>query len=138
MLKRRVGVFGGGQLARMMGQEARRLGVELHVLDPNPACCGGAIAHRHIVSGLDDVQAAERLAMGVDVVTVDTEHVPTASLAAAAKHADVFPGANALARIQDRLAQRQLLAELGVPQTPWAQASDAAALDGGAVSFPAI
>lgn len=65
-----IGIFGGGQLGRMMTLAARTLGLHVIVLDPDPACAAGAVADRVIAARLDDVAAATELARASDVVTV--------------------------------------------------------------------
>lgn len=70
----RVGVVGGGQLARMLHQAAISLGIEVVVLDPDPACSAalaGAGRFDGTWTSADDLLAFA--ASGVDVVTFDHE-----------------------------------------------------------------
>ncbi len=132
-----IGVLGGGQLGRMMALAARRMGYRIIVLDPSPRCPTAQVADGTVVGALDDLEAAQLLARQVEVITLDTEHVPADLLAALAELAPVRPGASVLRTIQDRLVQKQFLDGLGAPQTRWADAHD---LDGAlaAVGRPAI
>jgi 5-(carboxyamino)imidazole ribonucleotide synthase len=83
------------------------------------------------------VAAAKQLASQVDVITLDTEHVPADLLAQLEPIAPVRPNAEVLRTIQDRLVQKQFLDRLGLPQASWAAADDVhAALT--AVGRPAI
>lgn len=135
-----VGVLGGGQLARMMALEARHLGLRVIVLDPNPRCGAGQVADGLVLGHFSDADAACRLAAQVDVVTLDTEHVPAEVLRAVEAVAPCAPGSEALALIQDRLAQRRLLHALRLPQTRWAEVHDEASLRAGLaeVGLPAV
>jgi 5-(carboxyamino)imidazole ribonucleotide synthase len=121
----RLGILGGGQLARMLAQEATRLGYRVRVLDPDPDCSAAAAAEV-VVGRLDDAAAAARLAEGCDVVTVDTEHVPADVVQALEARTRCAPGARTLAILQDRGEQRAFLRQLGVPQPRWAAAHDEA------------
>ncbi|HET9992858.1 MAG TPA: 5-(carboxyamino)imidazole ribonucleotide synthase, partial [Kofleriaceae bacterium] len=115
-----IGVLGGGQLGRMMALAARRMGYRIVVLDPNPSCPTAQVSDGVVVGALDDREAAVLLAKQVDVITLDTEHVPAEILDELEKHTLVRPSAAVLRTIQDRQTQKQFLDRLGVPQAAWA------------------
>ena len=73
-----IGILGGGQLGRMLGQAARAMGYRVAVLDPDPDCPAAAVADQLVVGSYDDVGAALRLAELSDVVTYELEHVAAA------------------------------------------------------------
>ena len=132
-----IGVLGGGQLGRMMAVVARQMGYRIIVLDPSPKCPTAQVADGVVVGALDDLAAAKQLAGQVDVITLDTEHVPADLLSQLEPIAPVRPNAGVLRTIQDRLVQKQFLDRLGLPQAPWAPVDDVdAAL--AAVGRPAI
>ncbi|GAA3768359.1 5-(carboxyamino)imidazole ribonucleotide synthase [Microbacterium kribbense] len=123
----RVGVVGGGQLARMMIAPAVELGIELRVL----AETGGMSATLAATSVGDyhDAETVLAFAREVDVVTFDHEHVPQPVLRALVDAGvAVHPGPDALQYAQDKLLMRARLTELGMPQPDWAAVSDAAGL----------
>ena len=76
----RVGVVGGGQLARMMIAPAVELGVELQVLAEEPGMSASLAASA--VGDYRDLATVLAFAREVDVVTFDHEHVPQAVLTA--------------------------------------------------------
>lgn len=119
-----IGVLGGGQLGRMMALAARRMGYRIVVLDPNPRCPTGQVSDGVVVGALDDVDSAVHLAKQVDVVTLDTEHVPADVLDAIEKFVPVRPGPSVLRTIQDRQVQKQFLDRLGIPQATWLPVGD--------------
>ena len=135
-----LGVLGGGQLGRMMAIEARRMGYRVVVLDPSPRCPTAQVADGVVVGALDDLDSARHLARQVNVITLDTEHVPADLLDELEKLVPVRPGASVLRTINDRQNQKQFLDRLGLPQAVWAPATTepelAAAL--GKVGTPAI
>ena len=115
----RVGVIGGGQLARMMIAPAVELGLELRVLAEGEGMSAGLAATA--VGDYRDLEAVRAFAADVDVVTFDHEHVPQEVLRAlVAEGIVVHPGPDALQFAQDKLVMRARLAELGVPQPDWA------------------
>ena len=119
-----IGVLGGGQLGRMMAVTARQMGYRIIVLDPSPRCPTAQVSDGVVVGTLDDLEAAMHLARQVDVITLDTEHVPADLLAELEKIAPVRPGSSVLRTIQDRLVQKQFLDRIGLPQAKWAPADD--------------
>ena len=126
-----VGVLGGGQLGRMLAVVARQMGYRIIVLDPSPRCPTAQVADGVVVGTLDDAEAAKHLARQVDVITLDTEHVPASVLAQLEPIAPVRPNASVLATIQDRLVQKQFLDRIGLPQTPWAPVGERSETTGG-------
>lgn len=116
----RVGVIGGGQLARMMVPPAVNLGLEIRVL----AEADGMAAQLAATSVGDyrDAETVLRFADEVDVVTFDHEHVPQEILRQLVERGvQVHPGPDALLYAQDKLLMRQKLSELGLPVPIWAR-----------------
>jgi len=130
-----IGVLGGGQLGRMMALAARRMGYRIVVLDPNPRCPTAQVSDGVVVGALDDREAAVLLAKQVDVITLDTEHVPAEILDELERHAPVRPGASVLRTIQDRQTQKQFLDRLGIPQARWAPVGSDIELAGALARF---
>jgi 5-(carboxyamino)imidazole ribonucleotide synthase len=120
----RVGVVGGGQLARMMIAPAVELGVELRVLAEDEGMSASLAATA--VGDYRDAATVLAFARDVDVVTFDHEHVPQDVLAAlVGEGVAVHPGPDALKFAQDKLVMRARLQELGMPQPDWAAVTDA-------------
>lgn len=113
-----IGIVGGGQLGRLTGMAARAMGYDVHVLDPDPACAARAIASRTVTAPYGDTAAVEEFASRVQVVTLEIEQVPSASLAAAARHAPVHPSAAAVHTVQDRERQKSWLTAHRFPVGP--------------------
>ena len=111
----RVGILGGGQLARMLALGGHPLGARFVTLDPAPDACAGAVS-RHIVGGYSDRAKLEQLSEVVDVVTYEFENIPEESAAYFAwKLMPVYPPMRALSVSQDRLKEKTLFRELGIP-----------------------
>ncbi len=123
-----VGIFGGGQLGRMLAMAARPLGYSVVALDPDASCAARFVLNRCWTASFEDTAAAAEMARSASVVTVEIEKVALASLEAAALHAPVRPGAAVLGVIQDRGAQRRWLAAHGFPQGPWREGPTSEAL----------
>ena len=114
-----VGILGGGQLARMMVLAGAPLGLRFVVFDPAADACAGQVAPLQ-VGAFDDLDALAEFVAKVDVVTFDFENVPAASAHWLAERKPVFPNPAALAVAQDRLSEKTLFRELGIPLPPFA------------------
>ncbi|GAA2824351.1 5-(carboxyamino)imidazole ribonucleotide synthase [Leucobacter komagatae] len=123
----RVGVIGGGQLARMMVPPAIHLGLEISVLAETEGMSAERAAD--MVGDYRDPETVYAFAETVDVVTFDHEHVPHDILNELERRGKaVHPRPHALQYAQDKILMREKLAELGVPIPAWAAVADEAAL----------
>jgi 5-(carboxyamino)imidazole ribonucleotide synthase len=134
-----VGILGGGQLARMLALSGAPLGLRFRVLDTVADACAGQFAPL-IVGDYRDEAALAEFASQVDVATFDFENVPAESAQWLAERIPVFPNPRALAVAQDRLAEKTLFRELGIPVPEFAVVPDRAALDAAvaAIGTPCI
>ncbi|MBV6810859.1 5-(carboxyamino)imidazole ribonucleotide synthase [Xanthomonas campestris pv. pennamericanum] len=123
-----VGILGGGQLARMLVLAGAPLGIRFAVFDPAADACAGQVAPLR-VGAFDDVATLAAFAGQVDVITFDFENVPAASAQQLAAQVPVFPSPAALAVAQDRLSEKTLFRELGIPVPEFAAIDDRAGLD---------
>ena len=124
----RVGVIGGGQLARMMTPPAINLGLEIKVL----AEAEGSSAQlaSTMVGDYTQLEVVREFAKTVDVITFDHEHVPLAVLEALeSAGVNVQPPSQALAFAQNKLQMRKKLGELNLPMPAWAEIQTAEALE---------
>ena len=123
-----VGILGGGQLARMLALSGAPLGLRFLVLDTVADACAGQFAPM-VVGDYTDKGALSEFASKIDVATFDFENVPADSARWLADRVPVFPKPRALAVAQDRLAEKTLFRELGIPTPGFADIADREALD---------
>lgn len=114
-----VGILGGGQLARMMVLAGAPMGLRFEVFDPAADACGGQLAPLQ-VAAFEDEAALAAFAERVDVVTFDFENVPAGSARFLAERVPVYPNPDTLSVAQDRLSEKTLFRELGIPLPPFA------------------
>ena len=109
-----VGILGGGQLARMLALAGAPLGLRFLVMDTEADACAGQFAPL-LVGDYRDQSALAEFASRVDVATFDFENVPAESAEWLAARVPVFPNPRALAVAQDRLVEKNLFRDLGIP-----------------------
>lgn len=113
-----VGILGAGQLARMLAQAGRPMGLKFVFLDPARDACAGEFGE-HICAGWDDESALKRLGQLSDVVTFDFENVPESSASLIESLCPVYPPPRALYKSQDRLREKTMMQELDIPVAPF-------------------
>ncbi len=112
----RVGIIGGGQLAKMTGESAKKLGIELIVQTPKSNDPAVSVATEVILAPVDDSFATDRLATHCDVITFENEFINLEKLQPLAERGVCFrPSLEALAPILDKYQQRCYLKDINLP-----------------------
>ena len=133
-VQRRVGVVGAGQLARMMGEAAGALGLELTVLATSADDSAVATCDHVILGEATDTHALRELARRVDVVTFDHELVNLELLKSLEEDGVVLrPSSDALHHSVDKAYQRRTFRDHGLPVPRFLVVSSS--LDEGLESF---
>jgi len=112
----KIGVLGGGQLGKMLLQEAYNYNLQVSVLDPSPdaPCCN--IAPEFIVGDFKDFETVYQFGRNKDIVTIEFEDVNTDALEKLESEGiKVFPQPSALRTIQDKGLQKLFYQNHGIP-----------------------
>lgn len=112
-----VGIVGGGQLGRMLGEAAGPLGIELVVSDPTPDPPAAPVVRDTIQGNFDDPATIDELAAHADVLTYEIELADPDVLERVSEEYDtpVHPAPDTLRMIQDKLVQKRRLEDAGIP-----------------------
>ena len=133
-----MAVIGGGQLARMMQEEASALGVHLRALVEAPDGSAAQVMPDAPVGRADDAGAVHDLLQpkrgeqpqdlaDAAVLTFEHEHQDHALLQQlAAQGVSVQPSAQALLYARDKLEMRRAMTRLELPQPAWSPVSQPA------------
>ncbi len=122
-----IGIVGGGQLGRMLTEAAIKLGFKVIVVNPSPNSPAAQVGAKEIIGDLYDKKALESLAQNADFITVEIEHLDTSvleELAGAGKK--INPSPKTIRLIQDKLAQKKMLREAGLPVADFVEITDEA------------
>jgi 5-(carboxyamino)imidazole ribonucleotide synthase len=135
-----VGVLGSGQLGRMLALAARRMGYRIHTFSPERDTPTGQVANREVAASYDDLDAVRAFAAQVDVVTLEFENIPAATVEAIAASVPVRPGGAVLHTTQHRIREKTFLRDAGFPVTPFSPVRTLADLRAGLAAFgyPAV
>ncbi|HEY2186248.1 MAG TPA: 5-(carboxyamino)imidazole ribonucleotide synthase [Xanthobacteraceae bacterium] len=118
-----IGILGGGQLGRMLALAAARLGFKCHVFAPSPDSCAFDVVHRVTCADYSDVEALDRFANDVEVITYEFENVPAQTAIFLSARKPVLPDPRTLAITQDRLSEKNFVRSLGIPTASFAEVS---------------
>ncbi len=111
----RLGIIGGGQLARMTAIAALPLGCEVVVLESNPFSPAARLSPDCVIGDWSNAETPMKFAQGCDVITLENEFVDAKALEVLenAGH-KVFPSAACIALTQDKLTQKTVLQKAGL------------------------
>lgn len=104
-----LGIYGGGQLGRMLAMAARQMGYRTVTLDPDPESPAAQVSDHHIAADYDDVPAVQELARLADVVTYEFENVDAAALESVSDQVEITPSVSVLRVTQDRTLEKTWL-----------------------------
>jgi len=119
-LTSKLGILGGGQLGRMLIQEAVNFNIHISVLDPSDNAPCAALANTFVVGNFNDYQTVLDFGKTVDVLTIEIEHVNIEALEKLERLGKkVFPRPSALRTIQDKGLQKQFYKTNNIPTAPF-------------------
>jgi len=105
----------------MFLENALRYDVEVHVLDPDPACSCAHLAHRFVQGRFDDADTVVAFAQPCDVVGIEIEHVSVEALERLkALGKVVIPDPDVLRTIKDKGLQKEFYRQHGIPTEAFA------------------
>ena len=141
----RIGIVGGGQLAAMLVQACARANESegtdhvVSVLDVNPLCPAVQVGGIHVPGVPASGEGYAELVQVSDVVTIDLEHVAVESLATLhAGGCRVIPDPALLAKLTNKLQQKQWLTELGLPTAEFVPYDGRQAIGPQPFGFPVV
>ncbi len=115
-----VGIYGGGQLGRMLAQVARRMGYRVHVFTSERDSPAAHFANHVTVADDSDESAFRAFASTIDVLTFEFENVSAASLKWVPEQVPIRPGPQVFWTAQDRRREKTFLQQHGLPTPPFA------------------
>ena len=111
----KLGVLGGGQLGRMLIQDALNFNLNISILDPDPQAPCKNIASEFKVGNLLDFDTVYAFGKKMDMLTIEIEHVNVDALEALEKEGvKIFPQPSVLRIVQDKGLQKKFYRENGI------------------------
>ncbi len=116
----RLGIVAGGQLGKMLIQEASKWGIETYILDNDPSCPAAMLASRYVQGHHLDYHAVLSLGRQVDILTYELENINIEAVRQLkAEGISVKPDPEILAMIQDKGEQKLFYQKHNIPTAPF-------------------
>jgi 5-(carboxyamino)imidazole ribonucleotide synthase len=115
-----LGILGGGQLGRMLIQEAINLNISTAVLDPDPDAPCRFLTETFVCGDFRDEEQVYNFGRTVDVLTVEIEHVNVQALKRLQNEGvKVFPEPRILEIVQDKGLQKEFFTSNKIATAPY-------------------
>lgn len=112
----KIGILGGGQLGRMLIQEAANINTTIYILDPDKnAPCNG-ISHHFSVGNIKDFDTVYEFGKEMDLITIEIEHVSVEALEKLESEGiKVYPQPHIIKMVQDKGLQKEFYKAHNIP-----------------------
>ncbi|WP_437920855.1 5-(carboxyamino)imidazole ribonucleotide synthase [Sphingobacterium sp. LRF_L2] len=111
-----LGILGGGQLGRMLIQEAINYNVNVHVLDPDKNAPCRKLCNRFECGALHDFDTVYNFGKDLDMITIEIEKVNVDALEKLEEEGVlVYPQSRVIRLIQDKGLQKQFFKQNDIP-----------------------
>jgi 5-(carboxyamino)imidazole ribonucleotide synthase len=139
----KLGIIAGGQLGKMLIQEASKWDIITYVLDQDDNCPARSIASHFIKGSHLDFDAVYLFGKLVDVLTFEIESVNIDALKRLkSEGCKILPDPEILEMIQDKGKQKEFYQSNGIPTSPFVLCSNADDISGrtekGEITFPFV
>ncbi len=116
----KLGIIAGGQLGKMLIQEASKWDIITFVLDSDEDCPAGRIATHFIKGSNLDYESVYKFGKLVDVLTFEIENVNIEALKRLkAEGVQIMPDPEILELIQDKGSQKEFYRKNSIPTSPF-------------------
>ncbi|RQO69693.1 5-(carboxyamino)imidazole ribonucleotide synthase [Pedobacter sp. KBW06] len=116
----KLGILGGGQLGRMLIQEAINYNLTTLILDPDPDAPCKHLANYFECGSITDFDTVYNFGKKADIITIEIEKVNIEALEQLEKEGkQVYPQSRVIRLIQDKGVQKQFFKENNIPTAPF-------------------
>jgi 5-(carboxyamino)imidazole ribonucleotide synthase len=139
----KLGIIAGGQLGKMLIQEASKWDIITYVLDNDENCPAGKIASHFVKGNNLDFEAVYQFGKLVDVLTFEIENVNIEALKKLKSEGHkIVPDPEILALIQDKGLQKEFYEKNGIPTSAFkifdSETAILSSIEKGEIHFPFV
>ncbi len=117
-----LGILGGGQLGKMLIQEANHWDIKTFVLDKDKRMPAGQVCTQFFEGDFNNYDDVYNFGKKVDLLTIEIEHVNIEALLQLEKEKTIIhPSPTALSIIKDKKLQKEFLIKNGLPTSSFVQ-----------------
>ncbi|ATP56674.1 5-(carboxyamino)imidazole ribonucleotide synthase [Pedobacter ginsengisoli] len=135
----KLGILGGGQLGRMLIQEAINYNLTTLILDPDNEAPCKHIANYFECGSITDFDTVYNFGKKADIITIEIEKVNIEALEQLEKEGKhVYPQSRVIRLIQDKGVQKQFFKENDIPTAPFQLVNSQEDMLNSSIPFPYI
>lgn len=132
-----IGILGGGQLGRMLIQNAINLNLNISILDPDKNAPCRHLVKKFTIGNLNDYDAVYDFGKDKDLITIEIENVNVEALKALEKEGKkIFPQPHIIELIQDKGSQKMFYQRNNIPSPDFFLVENKKQIDKYANYFP--
>jgi 5-(carboxyamino)imidazole ribonucleotide synthase len=109
-----LGILGGGQLAKMLTNEAYRLGLNVAIIENEDNTPAGDMTKLNFIKGWSDKNELDKFIEVSDIITLENEFISTDILEYIEKNKEVFPSSVTMKLVQDKYIQKVTFRDKGI------------------------
>ena len=119
--KVKLGILGGGQLARMLAFKCHEMGIKPYVLSSHPQDPAAQVTSYFVQGSLTTKRDVKKFLNKVDLAVFENEFLDPELLhtASIASNTPIHPKPKTMNLLQDRLSQKNLLKRYKIPTAPF-------------------
>ncbi len=135
----KIGILGGGQLGRMLLQEAANYPVETFVLENDDQCPAAHLCDNFTKGDIKNFDDVYNFGKNLDAITIEIENVNTDALEKLeAEGVKVYPKPSVLKTIKNKILQKQYYAANQIPSSEFIVTQNKYELEAAADFLPAV
>jgi 5-(carboxyamino)imidazole ribonucleotide synthase len=122
----KIGIIGGGQLARMIIEECNKFAFEFYILSAENNSPAGQITSNEITGDWNDEECLKKFSGICDIITLENEFIDHKKIKFLEETGKaVYPGSHTIKLIQDKLYQKETLEKLDIPVSKFCRVDSA-------------
>lgn len=115
---KKAGILGGGQLGRMLLQQAANYPVETFVMENDPSCPAAHLCHHFVKGDITNFDDVYNFGKTLDIITIEIESANEDALEKLeAEGVVVYPKPSALRIIKNKILQKQFYQQHEIPSS---------------------
>ncbi|MEO6289022.1 MAG: 5-(carboxyamino)imidazole ribonucleotide synthase [Ginsengibacter sp.] len=112
----KTGILGGGQLGRMLLQQAANYPVETYVMENDPECPAAHLCHHFVLGDINNYDDVYNFGKGLNALTIEIESVNTEALEKLVEEGvTVYPHPSILRIIKNKILQKEFYQQHDIP-----------------------
>jgi len=139
----KMGMIAGGQLGKMLIQEASKWDITTYVLDPDEGCAASNVASVYVKGDFRDFDDVYAFGKQVDILTYELENINIDALQKLKSEGlTILPDPDTLALVQDKGLQKEFYAKHNLPTSLFVcyenEAKIKEAIESGTLAYPFV